>query len=249
MAENEGYDQSTLTSSNSAPVESASQTSATPAEKFLPQSHVNDIVGREKSLAHDKGYERGKREAMESLQKSQPSQSTPSAIPSGTAMSEDQYRRIAAEEAQRVQVAKEQEYLQRSNEAQIQQFVQQFDAKLAPGRSKYDDFDAVLGTVEFGNAGHVIVLAQSLDNTADVMYELAKNRPQDLVNIELLAEKHPKQAEAAMRRLSESIKVNQTAANMKRPNEPLSQISPSNTGIDSGSEHSMSVSDFRKIRY
>jgi len=249
--ENEGLNQNEMVSSDNSSAASVATMPAAPIEKSLPQSQVDSIVGREKSVAHDKGYEKGKREALEEYQRQQTyqSQSSQPSLPSNGSITQEDFRRIAAEEAQKLQAATEQRMRQEAQEGQVQQFVREFDNKMNAGRAKYDDFDSVLGSIDLSNAGNVAVLAQSLDNTADVMYELAKNRPQDLVAFEQLAKMHPLKAGEAMRKLSESIKVNQTAAQMRRPNEPLSQISSSNTGIDSGSEHGMSTSDFRKMRY
>jgi hypothetical protein len=45
-----------------------------------------------------------------------------------------------------------------------------------------------------------------------------------------------------VQRLSQSIKDNESAGKMRHPNEPLSQMRPSNTGTDNGA---MSVKDYR----
>ena len=80
-----------------------------------------------------------------------------------------------------------------------------------------------------------------VDNSHDVLYELGKDRIK-MANLETLAHMSPNDAIIQAQRLSQSIKDNEVASKIKTPNEPLSQIRPSNTGTDNGA---MSVKDYR----
>ena len=55
-----------------------------------------------------------------------------------------------------------------------------------------------------------------------------------MANLETLAHMSPNDAIIQAQRLSQSIKDNEVASKIKTPNEPLSQIRPSNTGTDNG---------------
>ena len=81
----------------------------------------------------------------------------------------------------------------------------------------------------------MLQLANMVENTAEVMFELASNPSkigaiQNLIDIDLRAGRQPKLAFAEMKRLSESISTNQKGSKFQSPNEPLSQLRPSNAG-------------------
>jgi len=62
--------------------------------------------------------------------------------------------------------------------------------------------------------------------------------------LEQLAYMSPKDAIVQAQRLSQSLKDNEAAGKVRMPNEPLSQMRPSNTGTDTGA--AMSVTDLRR---
>lgn len=228
-----------------APVQSTSAPESR-EERTFRQSEVTDIVKRERSEAIDR-YQRLQREQPEyAAQKygyaaSQPSTQLPNSA-SGQ-FDEGQYRKIAAEEAQRLRDQWISDANTKHQEEAAQKTVQNFYAKVQQGREKYQDFDKVTGQIEFAAFPNVVqLLADHLDNSADVMYELGK----DLTKMEVLesmAMRSPKAAIMQAQRLAESLKANEQAANIKMPREPLGQLRPSNTGMDHGV---MSVGDFRK---
>lgn len=228
--------------STSAPVQSSAQTHE---ERIFRQSEVTDIVKRERNEAVDR-YRR--------LQSEQPdyaaqkygdvarNQQQPPTNQTGH-VDENRYRQIASEEAQRLRDQWSQEAQARNQEELAQRTVQNFRNKVDAGRSKYEDFDKVTGDIDIVAFPNVVqLLADYIDNSGDVLYALGK----DLTKMELLesmASRSPKSAITQVQRLAESLKQNDAAKNVKFPNEPLSQLRPSNTGMDNGA---MSVADYRK---
>ena len=105
-----------------------------------------------------------------------------------------------------------------------------------------------MADVDLRSIPYHVQLANMVDNTAEVMYELAKNPSkigaiQTLIEIDTKAGRHPKLALAEMKRLSESIKVNSKGSKYQPPNEPLSQMRPSNAGT--GNQGDRSVRDYK----
>ncbi len=119
----------------------------------------------------------------------------------------------------------------------------EFFGKLATGKDKYQDFDQVIGGVkDWGKLAPAVGLANMVDNTSDVMYDLIKN-PTKIAQIHALTQISPDLALAEVQRMSQALKINEDAAKAKMPNKPLSQMRPSNTGTDSGV---LSVSDYKQ---
>ena len=82
------------------------------------------------------------------------------------------------------------------------------------------------------------LLAEHLDNSADVLYEFGKDRLK-MAQLEQLSYMSPKDAIVQAKRMAESIKDNASANRYRVPNAPLSQQRPSSVGTDSGGVLSM----------
>lgn len=243
-------------SSNFAPAPVSTPSSTPPAssesERTFRQSEVNDLVGRAKSEA----VERYKREAsIASHQHQQPQQQYQPPYqqqyqpPQPQINSEDQVRRLAAEEAQRLREQWITESRTQAQEQDAQRIASEFFTKIEAGKSSLQDFDKVMGDVDLRSIPYHVQLANMVDNTAEVMYELAKNpskigQLQSLIDIDIRAGRQPKLAFAEMKRLSESIKANASGAKFQSPNEPLSQLRPSNAGT--GNQGALSVGDYKR---
>lgn len=222
-------------------VQSLGQQNQSPevAEKMLRQSEVNDLVGHKKREA----YEKGKNDALAELQMRQAAvqQHTPTVtahpmMGGGTGMDAESVRRMVAEETQRQQ-----------REAVGNQIASDFMNKMNAVKSKYADFDDVVGPLmnHLHEIPHVVLMANAADNTGDVMYDLLKNRHK-LASLHTLTQMSPQIAQAEMNKLSHSIKQNEAASNVPNIDEPLSQIKPSVKGMDNGS---MSIADRRNQDY
>lgn len=225
-----------VSSSQTAPVHEAPKQMQD--ERVFKQSEVNDIVKKAKYGAVE-DYKRISSEQPQYIEQKygQPQQPTSQYMP------ENDIRRMAAEEAKKHFEAVKQEAYQKSQDENAQRTVNNFYSKIAPGREKYQDFDAVTGDIEFGRFPNVVqLLAEHLDNSGDVLYELGKDRIK-MANLESLAERSPRDAIVQAHRLAKSITDNAEAQNVRIPNKPLSQMRPSNIGTDTGA---MSVSDYRK---
>jgi hypothetical protein len=201
------------------------------AEKLLPQSQVNDLVGHAKKDA----FERGKQAAMAELQSqktAQPAASQPMLQQSMGGMAPvnpDDIRRMIAEEG--------------AKQAQMQmaqKVAHEFTQKITAAKSRYPDMDQALADLDLVNNPHLVHLTNSVDNTADVLHDLWSN-PEKIAMLNSLGS-NPNLQIRKIQSLSGSIKANQQAANAPTVNEPLSHLKPSPIGLDSGS---MTVEDWR----
>jgi hypothetical protein len=223
-----------------APTQGAQEAPRVQEERSFRQSEVNEIVKRAKNDAVET-YRRLNAEQPQYAQQKY-GDYTPSQTVNNT-FNEDSYRKIAAEEAKRHLEEVRQDALRQSQDEQAKRTVQNFFAKTGKGREKYQDFDQVTGDVDLGRFPNVVqLLSEFVENSDDVFYELGKDRIK-LANLEQLANLSPNDAIVQARRLSQSIKDNQASQKVRFPNEPLSQMRPSNTGTDTGA---MSVGDYRK---
>ena len=206
----------------------AQETAQQTQERLFKQSELNEIVGRAK---HD-AVESFKRQQAQNAPQSNQTQNSKS-------LSEDDIKRLTREELtqQRSEWAKE---AQEKAEAETaQRIVNAYKEKIAPGKEKYDDFEAVTSNVDMRYYPNVVqLLAEYVDNSHDVIYELAKNRTK-MYQLESTCAHNPQDAIYEIKRLSDSIKANETSSQMKHAKSPLSQQRPSNTGTDSGNILSM----------
>lgn len=234
------------TSAPAAPVTPSSTPSQAPTdERTFRQSEVNDIASRRANEA----VERYKRETSIASH-STPNQAAPSQQhQQHNGMSESEYRRLAAEEASRLRNEWVQDAQRSSQEQDAQRVAKEFLGKIEAGKSKYPDFEKKIAEIGFGNYPHVVQLANMVDNTEDVVNELAENPSkigmiQNLVDQALRAGISPNLALMEMRKLSESLKKNQEAGKFRAPNEPLSQLRPSNAGM--GNAGPLTAADYRR---
>ncbi len=206
---------------NQAPVESVQNQQI--AERTFKQSDVDAIVGKVR------------REAAESYQRQQQQSYTP---PIETApvrgLSEEDVRRLTVETLKKESESEKLTRQQEEQNAAASKIVHTFNEKISQGKESYEDFESVTGTLQMQYYPNVVqLLAEHVDNSHDVLYDLAKNRYK-LAQIEQLCERNPHDAIYEIRRLGDSIKANQSTSQIKTPNAPLSQQRPSNVGTDSG---------------
>jgi hypothetical protein len=208
-------------------------------ERLFKQSELNEIVGR------------AKHEAVESFKRQQQSTQTQPPIQSGQtsnyrSLSEDDVKRLTSEELSRQLDQRTREVQEKADAELAQRIVNSYKEKIAPGKEKYEDFEAVTNNVDMRYYPNVVqLLAEYVDNSHDVIYELAKNRTK-LYQLESACGHNPQDAIYEIKRLSDSIKANESTSNIKYPHQPLSQQRPSNTGTDSG--NSLSMKDL-KLKY
>lgn len=206
-------------------------------ERLFKQSEINEIVGRAK---HD-AVESFKRQNTQQTSQQQYAQQ-PQA--QRDALSQDDVRRLASEELSRQRDDWEKQTLERHQADAAQRIVNTYKEKIAAGKEKFEDFDAVTNNVDMRYYPNVVqLLAEHVDNASEILYELACNRYK-LNNLETTCERNPQDAIYEIRRLSDSIKANDQSSNRRTSNSPLSQQRPSNTGTDSGG--ALSMADLRR---
>jgi len=216
---------------NQGPIEPVVQQ---PAERVFKQSELNDIVGR------------AKHEAVESFkrQTQQPSYANQQQSANQQRyISEDDVKRLAADELGRQRSEWEKEAQEKANAEAAQRIVDTYKQKIAIGKDKYQDFEAITNTVDMRYYPNVVqLLAEYVDNASDILYDFSKNRSK-LSQLELTCQHNPQDAIYEIKRISDSIKANESSSQIKQANTPLSQQRPSNTGTDSGP---LSMSDLKR---
>lgn len=206
------------------------------SEKMVPQSQVNEIVGNAKREAAERAVEAYKRQATQASPQYE-NVSKPH-LPHG--ISEDDIKRVTGDEIKKHFGQLQQDAQERANIEQANRIVGIFKDKIVAGKDRYEDFESVTGNVEMQYYPNVVqLLAEQVDNSADVLYHLAKNRDK-LYRLEALCGHNARDAIHEVKRLSDSIKANDQTSQTRNANAPLSQQRPSNTGTDSGSTLSMS---------
>jgi predicted metal-dependent hydrolase len=195
-------------------------------ERLFKQADVNDIVGRAKADAVE-SYKRKQAQAQ------QENQSYQAPKQQGN-YDEDSFRKLAAEEAQRLRDEWIADADAKRQSEEANRIVQQFWNKVNVGKTKFDDFEKTIGDIEYQRFPNTVqLLADHIDNADEVLYSFGKNRMK-MAQIEQLSYMSPKDAIIEIKRLSESIKDNAQASKVKSPNEPLSSLKSSSAGMDGG---------------
>jgi hypothetical protein len=199
-------------------------------EKLVPQSKVNEVVGAAKRDAYEKARKDFEASAMQTQVTH--TEGAVNSAPQNVTVPADEIRRIIEEEATR-----------KADEAYANQLVNEFAQKVEIGKSKYNDFEENVAQLNFSENPYLMDWANKMDNSADVLYDLAKN-PTKFASILMLAKTNPQMAYKQFGELSKSIKANEEALKQPKSPTPLDQITPSNTGTDNGAN---TVSDLRKL--
>jgi hypothetical protein len=196
------------------------------SEKMLPQSQVNKIAAQ----ARSEGVERARKEYEAKLAESQ------SSMGGISQMSPEHLQQMIAEAAQK-------HVDQQARMMTANKLVHEFTSKVTAGSAQYPDFEEKVSQLRLDKNPLLVVLANSADNTAGVLYDLA-NHPHKIGNILALANNPATEhlAQLEIMRLSKSIKDNEDAQKQAMPADPLSQLKPSTLGKDNGV---MSVKDLR----
>jgi hypothetical protein len=224
---------------NQAPAEAVHQELQT--ERMLPQSKVNELVGN----ARREGAEAASVRAVDDYKRQQ-AQEAQARQPNNSQVnhSDDYIERKALEVLDRQKTEWERQNQEKQQAEFADRVVTTYKQKIAAGKDKYQDFEAVTNTVNMSRYPNVVqLLAEYVDNASDILYSLAQRRGK-LAEIETLCERSPEDAVYEMRRLSDSIKANESASQMKNSKAPLSQQRPSNTGTDSGP---LSIADYKRM--
>ena len=226
------------------------------AERTFRQSEVNDLVGRAKSEAIER-YKRETSVASHTPPSNQQQYAPPAQQPQyapppqQSGLSEDNVRRLAAEETQRLRQDWIQEQHRNAEQQSAQRIASEFYTKIGAGEGGVQGFEKKIAEsgLDLRSIPYHVQLANMVDNTREVMMELVDNPSkigaiQNLIDIDLRAGREPRLAMAEMKRLSESIKTNERGAKYRAPNEPLSQLRPSNAGT--GNQGALTTADYKR---
>lgn len=198
-------------------------------EKTLTQSQANKIIAREKR-EYAKKYEAEyqaklahERNALLASQSQPPSQ--------GYGMTQEQIQLAIRQEAQKM-----------STESKVNDILTSFDSKIRQEIARDPDFADDYDALNIEAHPGLVLLTNQLDNTAEVIKELAKN-PTKFSTVLMLANSGSHEmAKRELQRLSSSIKTNKAAENYKKAPAPLGQIKSSNVLTNDGKA---SVTSFR----
>ncbi len=202
-----------------------------PVERTFKQDDLNRIVQGEKV----KAYEKGKNDAIKQLQSN-------SGLPENFSSVAPDVGNIQGHGYQNpadIQRMVQEQLQAHAQQQQLKAFGDQYEQKLMSGSKKYSDFDKTVEPLEIvkkvsENPNFVIFTGQ-IDNTHDVLYDLAKPENADkLARLLTLSKESPAIAKRDIDALSLSIKQNELATQQKQPNAPLEQLKTSNAGMGNG---------------
>lgn len=209
-------------------------------EKMLSQSEANRLIGREKASAYDKGYQDAVSESLKTTntQHVQPVvQQQVGGIPQ---MTEDQIRKMISEEHAKV----EQRIIAQQNEARAAEVVNTLMQKVEAAKAKTPDVEQKLAAMGIGNMPELLSLSVGYENSINMLLHLGEN-PLLLANILTLSRVNPSFANQEMRKLSESIKRNNSSH--KTIDAPLTQYQASPVGAGNGDDQ-YQEQDIRALR-
>ena len=195
------------------------------------RTYTRDELAKIANAESKKSYEKGRQEAIESYKREQAQKATEQPSGPQTGLTDEELEARVERIAQKKAV-----------DAQLLNEAKSFHSKL----DLDNDVDMKLHYEKLNldkmPMPYVHIL-NSVDNARDVIREFGKF-PEKLTTILNTANLFGLDAgKDAIRRVSESIKKNQAAAEVELPKAPISQVSPSNTSVDNGQ---MTAADYRK---
>jgi len=225
-----------------------------PPEKMLTVSQVNDLVKKAKLKGERKMQEQldAAKQQIEQLQAQQGQQQAPQQgqPPQGQQQGQQGLSpELQAQVMQMLQQKQQEDERQRHAEQieqEVKQVADQYFGKMAAGKDMFEDFEAITADFNPAEFPQLVFLANQMENTPAVIYELSKN-PGKLADLVTLVEKSPTMARAQMAKLSQSIKRNDEAkSGLQEAQDPLDRLKPSPTGTDS---KKMGMRDLKQASY
>ena len=198
-----------------------------PPEKQLPQSEVNRLIGEAKAKTRS--------QVLSELQKSQQNLSDNSqnfSQQSSSAAPKEDIRKIVSDELALHNSRLQEEAKNYHAQQAYQRAVNEVTEKVKEAEKRIPDYAETLANVgNFQDAPGIVMLANSVDNTGDVLYELAKNPAKAGAILAAFNSNAPLLAKGQIVALSKSIKQNNEAKSDVIPDEPLSQPKPTNISV------------------
>lgn len=239
VSESSSQVQSESNVTNSSGPEATAPEAATPEADRAPNSHVRsdrrftrDELAKITNAEVQKATTKAKQEAIEEFKRQQQEQSP--------AVQEKAQNVLSDEELeQRIDRLAQKKHIDAQLHSEAQSFTKKLDLENDP------EMKLCFEKLKMGKLKMPFVhILNSVDNSKEVVKEFAKF-PEKLVSILNTANLFGIDAgKEAMQRASESIKRNQAAASIKVPNDPISQIGPSNASVDNSQ---LTAADYRKM--
>jgi hypothetical protein len=214
------------------PIEPSIIDESSEAEKMLPVSRVEELVKKAKLKGRD-----SMQAELDAL-KAENAQLKNGGSMGGMAVAapvdhetiKQQVLNDLREQMQQANTQRAQEEL----EKEANRIADSYKAKMSRGKDTYEDFDTVMADFNPQAFPNLVFLADQVDNTDAVMYELMNN-PSKWATLAVLSERDPNAAQSMISKISASIKANQQAkADEKNVPAPLGRMSSSTTGQDNG---------------
>lgn len=208
-------------------------------EKMIPVSEASRNIAGAKKKAYEKAkaeYENRIRDLEERLNINNPSdQAAETAAPQiqqpvpQQDFSKESLRKEIDASLQELKAKQEQEL----REKEAHRILTELATKVEDAHKRIPDFKDVVSTFNFEQTPELLEASNLFDNSGDILYDLAKNKGK-IGALLALGQRDPRAMVSEMRQLSESIKKNQAAKDLKFPREPMQSLTSSNLGSDSG---------------
>ncbi|HJY22903.1 MAG TPA: hypothetical protein VJ279_08470 [Hanamia sp.] len=210
-------------------------------EKMLPVSRVEELVKKAKLKGRDSMQAELDALKAENAQLKNNGSMGGMAMP---AVDTDAITKQVYENLQKQMQKANEQRAQEELEKEASKIADTYRAKMSSGKDVYEDFDSVMADFNPAAFPNLVYLASQVDNTPAVMYELMKNTGK-FGTIAVLSERDPSAAQNMISKISASIKANELAkADEKNVPDPLSRLSSSTTGQDTGER---SIRDFKAM--
>lgn len=233
-------------------VSEPAQSSLAHDEPVIPQSKANKLVGNAREEGRQSGYKNGYKQAFDDLQKSQPVGSDSVNVRNENINKpvEENIKKIVSDAIQESQAKLHEQARQFQAQQEHQKTISELAGKINDAAKRIPDFAETLSQVgNFAEAPALLHYANRVDNSGDVLYELAKYPHKAGQIISVIQAGTPTIAEKLIRDLSKSIKDNNQASGDRLPDEPLSQLRPSNIGIGKAQSDTGSLVNKFKGKY
>lgn len=223
-------DSATVTGTTAADLQQP--TSFTPEQQAL----MNKVVAREKASAAEKATRAAEEKYQRELEALNAQREQRNATTSREVDSDAIYQQVTERLNKEMQ--------ERQMKDQMTQVANNYLQKVGSAKANYEDFDEVTGNFDPTAFPQLTFLLSGIENAGDVLYELSKN-PEKLAQVDYLAQRSPKFAQASLTKLSKSISDNrqaQSEAQTQTVSEPLDRLQPSRVANSNGK---MSIQDLR----
>lgn len=198
-------------------------------EPLVPQSKVNKLLGHKMREAEERAYRRFQEQHQQNQIATQNQQSSKKLDFSN--MTESEFTGLVRQAS-----------VQETEMQKINDFSVSFGEKLRNAGENDPDFNSLIDDLELTKVPRLAYIANDFDNTADVLADLARNPKNYTEIVSLLNVGNERMAKKELKKLSDSIKQNNSAKGQKKAPDPLTQLKPSNLKAGGNSD------DFAALR-